>query len=87
MTESIRNIVDIMSDFKKPWYIAGGWAIDLHICHKTREHNDIEIVIFRKDQVELRKHLKSWKFEKVVPVIDGLKRDLWGENEELYLPV
>jgi hypothetical protein len=28
-----------------PWYVAGGWAIDLHLGGKRREHADLEIAV------------------------------------------
>lgn len=30
-----------------PWYVAGGWAVDLHIGRITREHEDLEVAIPR----------------------------------------
>lgn len=60
------RIKELMSGFDKPWFIAGGWAIDLHIGQKTREHKDIEIAVFRQDQAHVKNHLKQWRFQKVV---------------------
>ena len=28
-----------------PWYVAGGWAIDLFLGEQTREHGDLEIAV------------------------------------------
>jgi len=28
-----------------PWAVAGGWAIDLHLGHPTRVHDDLEICV------------------------------------------
>jgi len=30
-------------DWTRPWYVAGGWAIDLFLGQQTREHEDIEV--------------------------------------------
>jgi hypothetical protein len=38
------KISKLMKDFNKPWYIAGGWAIDLFLGLVTRSHQDIEIL-------------------------------------------
>ena len=46
--------------------MAGGWAIDLFLGRETRNHQDIDIAIFREDQFELRRHLANWKWEKTV---------------------
>lgn len=56
----------LLNDFKQPWFIAGGWAIDLFLEDVTRIHKDIEIAIFSKDQSSLREYLFGWKFSKVV---------------------
>jgi hypothetical protein len=72
-----------MRGFPRPWYIAGGWAIDLYLGHQTREHEDIDVAILRKDQADLRTHLAAWAFEKVV---DG-HRLPWADGERLDPPV
>lgn len=77
-----QNVTSLMKGFNKTWFIAGGWAIDLFMGKETRKHEDIEIVLFRKDQVSLKTHLKGWDFKKV---IKGEFHN-WG-NEFLQLPV
>ncbi len=77
-----KSIISLMEGFNNTWFIAGGWAIDLFIGKKTREHKDIEISLFRKDQLYLKKHLKGWEFKKVI------KGEFYTwENEFLELPV
>ncbi len=44
-----------------PWWIAGGWALDLFLGRQTRAHNDIEIAIFRGEEQKLRTHLRGWE--------------------------
>jgi len=77
-------ITTVMSDFNKDWFFAGGWAIDLFLGKETRVHHDIEIGIFREDQIELKDFLsnREWEFKKV------LKGEFtpWN-NEYLELPV
>ncbi|MHC5671583.1 nucleotidyltransferase domain-containing protein [Nostoc sp.] len=84
--ESFSELVELsglLNDFRQPWFVAGGWAIDLFIGDVTRVHKDIEIAIFRKDQSSLREYLFGWEFTKVV---DG-KMEPWNENEWLELPI
>ena len=45
------EVFNLLENISIPWWIAGGWAIDLFIGHKIREHKDIEILIKRKDQL------------------------------------
>lgn len=80
--EQCQRITTLMSGFNKTWFIAGGWAIDLFIGRETRQHQDIEIALFRKDQLNLKEYLKDWDFKKV---IKG-RLNTWG-NEFLELPI
>jgi hypothetical protein len=63
--------------------VAGGLAIDLFLGRETRNHQDIDIPIFREDQFELRRHLTNWKWEKLV---NGTLV-CWEPNEWLELPI
>lgn len=80
--EACFRLHSIMSDFKKPWYIAGGWAVDLYLGSVYREHEDIEIVVFRKDQTFLKDYLGKWNIDKV----EDRELKPWG-MEYLHLPI
>ena len=81
----VLNLKKVLNNFSKPWYIAGGWAIDLYLGRVTRIHKDIEIAIFRQDQKELYDYLNDLILDKVIP---GLyKRERWLRNEWLSLPI
>lgn len=77
------KVSDIMRDFKPSWFIAGGWAIDLYLGEMTRPHQDIEIAIFRKDQLTLHNYLEGWLLQKVV---HG-ELLLWQQDEFLEPPI
>ena len=80
---SVQEIAEIFSDFKIPWWIAGGWALDLFIGRQTREHFDIDVLILRKDQMYVQKKLQNWTlFRTQSP---GL--DFWKKDEFLESPV
>lgn len=34
-----------LTGVRAPWYVAGGWAIDLFLGHQHREHDDLEIAV------------------------------------------
>ena len=40
-------------------WIDGGWSVDALIGKQTREHDDLDIAVHRKDNVKLRKLLES----------------------------
>ena len=72
-----------MRSFARPWFVAGGWAIDLYLGRVTRPHKDIEIAILRRDQAHLPAYLAGWTFRKVA------NRELqpWPDGEWLELPI
>lgn len=45
-----------------PWWIAGGYAIELAVGHAFREHGDIDILLLRRDQLAVQQALPSWEW-------------------------
>lgn len=74
-----------MESFARPWFVAGGWAIDCYLNERARPHSDIEIAVFRRDQRDLQEHLDGWSFEKAIP--GNEKTEPWRQGERLELPV
>ncbi|HEX6540668.1 MAG TPA: aminoglycoside adenylyltransferase [Ktedonobacterales bacterium] len=80
-----------------PWWIAGGWAIDLYLQRQTREHEDIDILVLRRDQDAVRTLLEAWDVQAALPpprdetwpfrpwhlaeVLDGTIHDIWCRPE------
>lgn len=71
-----------MAGYGKPWAIAGGWALDLHLGRVTRPHKDVDIMVFRQDQLSLQRHLAGWH---LYIAHDGALYP-WREGEYLQLP-
>jgi hypothetical protein len=65
--EQLDRIQNIMKDFSLPWFIAGGWSIDLSVGKKTREHEDMDIVIFREHVQEVIDYFKDWEISVAIP--------------------
>jgi hypothetical protein len=61
------RIFEIMENCKFPWYIAGGWSIDLAIGRKTREHKDMDIVVFREYIQDVLDYFKDWEIGVAIP--------------------
>src|SRR5579875_1369419 len=40
--EDVREVADVMGSFSRPWFVSGGWTIDLFLGRTTREHEDLE---------------------------------------------
>lgn len=59
--------------FPGPWWVAGGWAIDLFVGRQTRQHADVDILIRRDDQLALFDILPEWEIHAAgMPVPGGL---------------
>ena len=78
-----RHIRSLLHGFDRPWWVAGGWAVDLCVGRLTRPHKDIEIALFRNDQSALQEHLGGWNLRKVV----DHRLVPWRPGELLTLPV
>jgi aminoglycoside-2''-adenylyltransferase len=50
----------LLNDFNRPWWIAGGWAIDLFLGRETRRHDDLDVAVLRGDQLSLYQLLADW---------------------------
>lgn len=59
--------MSVMKNFKKPWFIAGGWAIDIALGKVTREHHDLDICIFREDTEDVIRYFRDWDIKVAVP--------------------
>lgn len=78
-----QKMAAIMQNFQSHWFIAGGWAVDLFLGEISRSHADIEIAIFRRDQMALQSYLSQWVLQK----IESSAPSVWNRNEFLELPV
>ena len=45
-----------------PWCVAGGWAVDLFVGRRTREHADLEIALPRSAWPQVRPRLEELRF-------------------------
>ena len=78
-----RQVCALLRAFDRPWWVAGGWAVDLFLGRRTRPHKDIEIALYRHDQSALQEHLAGWSLRKV----EDHRRVPWLPAERLTLPV
>lgn len=74
----------ILAGCPVPWWVAGGWALDLFLGHPTRDHADIDVAISRGDALQLQQHLTGWRLFAVDP--PGNLRP-WKRGELLEPPV
>lgn len=54
------DAVELFASVGKPWWVAGGWALDLFLGEQTRPHDDLDLVVLRHDIDAFRDHLEGW---------------------------
>jgi len=82
----VLELADRLSGLDGPWYIAGGWAIDLYLGGQRRDHKDVDIAIFRQDQLAIQAYFldRGWKLWKYIG--DSERVEPWSVGEQLTLP-
>ena len=58
---SPHEAVEILAGVEAPWYVAGGWAIDLFLGGQRREHEDLEIAVPRDRFGEIADALSAYE--------------------------
>jgi Aminoglycoside-2''-adenylyltransferase len=79
------RVGQLLANLPCPWYVCGGWAIDLFVERVTRLHKDVDVAIARGDQAVVQRYLRGlgWRLEKVA---NG-ELTPWEKGERLELPV
>ena len=80
-----KAVRSLLESLECDWGVAGGWAIDLFLDRISRKHQDIEVAIFRENQLVLQQYLLSrgWFLEYGH---DG-KMFPWPVGQHLALPI
>jgi len=52
--------VEVLAETMVPWWIVGGWTIDLFVGRQTRQHDDLDVVFLRCDQIAAQGILAGW---------------------------
>jgi Aminoglycoside-2''-adenylyltransferase len=68
----------LMRGFSAPWWIVGGWAVDLFVGRETRAHSDVDVVVRRADQELLRERFAGWDIQ---VALDGELKPWLGRLE------
>jgi hypothetical protein len=91
---SLKELLEVgraFARFGRPWFVAGGWAIDLHAGRVTREHHDVDVEILRKDRRLVHDRIAGFAFRKIIPHPEGLMNRGtladWNNGERLELPI
>jgi hypothetical protein len=58
--EPVRLLAQRMATYGAEWALCGGWAVDAWVGRPTREHHDVDVVVFHDDQRVLFEHVRGW---------------------------
>ena len=61
---SVSELAQVFAGLAVPWWIAGGWALDLFVGRTTRLHEDSDVAILRRDQLAVQSYLSDWQLFK-----------------------
>jgi hypothetical protein len=51
--QQLRQVLTHAMGFWRPWWLCGGWSLDVLARRVTRPHHDIELGVWREDQHQL----------------------------------
>jgi hypothetical protein len=77
---AVRDLAPLLAGMAFPWWVAGGWAIDLFVGHQTRLHDDLDVLVLRRDQLAVHQALRGWDLHAADP--PGTLRP-WAPGETL----
>ncbi|MQA85546.1 MAG: amino acid transporter [Streptosporangiales bacterium] len=61
------EVAAIFAGCQAPWWIAGGYAIQLAVGRTVREHTDIDVQVLRRDQLTVQQALPDWQWHAAAP--------------------
>jgi len=80
-------VAHLFAEAAFPWWIGGGWAVEA-VTGNCREHEDIDVVVLRRDLPQVRGHLAGfhlWSAHRgtLAPLLPGT--DLPPDHEQLWV--
>ncbi|MER6991221.1 amino acid transporter [Saccharopolyspora hirsuta] len=74
------EVRELLAEVGVPWWLAGGFAVELALGRSLREHGDIDVLVLRRDQLAVREALRGWELWAADP--PGVLRP-WRSGEVL----
>ncbi len=56
------DVAELFGDLDAPWWIAGGFAIELALGRRVRSHVDIDVLLLRRDHLRAQHALTGWEW-------------------------
>jgi hypothetical protein len=83
--EAVAYVRDLLSAFGAPWFLCGGWAADAWLGQQTRDHGDVDITVFHRDQRTIFEHFPGWALVGHDPNVPDDTAEPWN-GRRLDLP-
>jgi hypothetical protein len=83
--EAVAYVRDLLIGFGYPWFLCGGWAADAWLGRQTRDHWDVDIVVFHQDQRAIFEHFVGWALVGHDPNVPDDTAEPWN-GRQLDLP-
>ena len=81
---SVSDVVSLFDGASFQWCLAGGYAIEQFLGYSVRSHSDIDITVYRDEQLNLQQWLKNWRLYAADP--PGTLRQ-WHTHEQLPIGI
>lgn len=56
------EVAALLAATTSPWWIGGGYAIELAAGRRLRDHGDIDVLLLRRDQLAAQRALTGWEW-------------------------
>ena len=63
----VDEVTALLAGCGADWWVAGGWAIDLHVGRQTRQHEDLDVLVLRDGLPAVHEHLSGWDLQAADP--------------------
>lgn len=86
----------MMAGFARPWWVAGGWAVDAATGTVSRPHLDLDIAVLRPDGPDVGLHLAGWDLrladrgtlsEWHGGVLSAAQHQIWARHDDGFRPL
>lgn len=82
----ITEVADIFKKTGKPFWLGGGYSIDLFLGQATRAHEDLDFIVKRDDQLAFQNILSEWDLQAADPPGSGSLLP-WKKDYFYVLPI
>ncbi len=82
---AVAYVRDLLLGFGRAWILCGGWAADAWLGRQTRDHWDVDIAVFHRDQHPIFEHFEGWALVGHDPNVPDDTTEPWN-GRRLDLP-